>query len=176
VEAFHANLAKLQRAVVDHKAFYWQMIQGSGPKVRTVLPFESTCHPKPRNVTQAKCLTTLRDWCAAKPPAWQFAHLYTVCPHEMVQKDTARDATAEFLLTRPDFAWIGYSWMGCFPMDTNDPSKLRPRPSLWDMDYGGAPDGPCEETGENTGVFVRKYPKADVQWDCSTGTGDIRFH
>ena len=65
---------------------------------------------------------------------------YTVCADEMVNASVARDATAEFLLTRGDYAWIGYTWAGCFPMPVHNPWKpnwLRPRPTLWDRDYGG---------------------------------------
>ena len=60
-----------------------------------------------------------------------------------------------------DFAWIGYSWSGC-----ESQAKPFPRPAEWDGDYGGKASAPCTETGRDTGVFVRDYPKATVQWDC----------
>ncbi len=175
-DSFRANIAKLQRAVVDRGAFYWQMIKGNGPKVRNVAPRKNTCHePAARNVTAEQCAATLRDWCNPRPSAWRIAHLYFVCPDEMVDDNIARDATAEFLLTRGDFAWIGYSWAGCFPMPTSNSTKLRPRPKLWDTDFGGAPDGPCVETETGSGVFKRQYPRAEVQWDCNRGMGDIQM-
>eukprot|EP00911_Craspedida_sp_UC1_P002171 UC1_evm2s1666 len=182
VDAFHTNIARLQRALVERKGFYWQMIQGTGPKIRpVVLNHTTTCHePKPRQLSPAQCATTLRKWCTPDPEPWQVAHLYFVCASEMVNASKASAATAEFLLTRGDFAWIGYTWAGCFPMPIHDPFRngtwLRPRPVQWDTDYGGRPAGPCAETAPGSGVFQRAYPKAKVTWDCNTGTGDIQMH
>jgi hypothetical protein len=180
VTAFHANIARLQRAVVDRKGFYWQMVQGKGPKVRPIAGTNDTCHAKTRQIPATQCASTLREWCTPDPAPWQVAHVYFVCPMEMANASTARDATAEFLLTRGYFAWIGYSWMGCFPMPTHAPFKngtwLRPRPVLWDADYGGRPTGPCKETAPASGVFRRAYPNAEVEWNCNTGSGDIQMH
>ena len=176
VDAFRDAVATLQRAIIDHGGFYWQMIQGRGPKIRTVNKASSTCHePKARNVTAKQCAAKLRQWCTPDPEPWRNAHFYFVCPKEMIDDDKAREATAEFLLTRGDFAWIGYGWMGCFPMPQHNSTWLRPRPRLWDVDFGGAPHGPCKETGKGTGVFARHYPRADVLWDCNAGTGAINM-
>lgn len=185
VDHFRANTARLQREVVSKGGFYWQMIRGDGPKVRPVSQsLNGGCNsPKPRNVTTAQCAATLRQWCTPEPAAWRVAHTYLVCAEEMIDLNVARDATAEFLLTRGDFAWIGYGWSGCFPMPSNHTTHkpfnstwLRPRPALWDEDFGGAPSGPCEETGIGSGVFVRHYPRADVKWTCATGEGEINWH
>ena len=91
----------------------------------------------------------------------------------MVEPDLARDATAEFLLTRGDYAWLGYSWSGCEAFHAANATWLRPRPALWDADFGGAPAGPCAETAVGSGVFTRAYPRADVSWDCAAGRGEI---
>lgn len=178
VDAFLANIGRLQRAVVDRKGFYWQMIQGRGPLIRPVANISmGTCHePQPRQVSSTKCATTLRQWCVPDPQPWQVAHLYNVCAAEMINALTARDATAEFLLTRGEYAWIGYNWAGCFPMPFHNATWLRPRPVQWDVDYGGRPAGPCEETVPASGVFKRTYPNAEVEWNCNTGTGAIRMH
>jgi hypothetical protein len=99
----------------------------------------------------------------------------------MQQAEAAESATAEFLLSRGPFAWIGYGWGGCaaemrapgtflYPFDLPE----YPRPKQWDEDYGGEPEGPCRETGADTGVFVRRYPKATVTWDCHAGKGMIK--
>lgn len=184
VDHFRANIGRLQREVVNKGGFYWQMIRGQGPMVRNVPNFNSNCHqPPPRNVTAAQCAATLRQWCTPKPEAWRLAHNYLVCPEGMIDLDLARDATAEFLLTRGDFAWIGYGWSGCTPEPTNrtthkpfNSTWLRPRPALWDEDFGGAPSGPCEETEEGSEVFVRHYQRADVKWTCATGEGEINWH
>ena len=88
-------------------------------------------------------------------------------------------------LSLSDFAWIGYSWSGCESQAKPFPRKapryrwhlgcillkmpavpLLTGPTEWDGDYGGKASAPCAETGRDTGVFVRDYPKATVQWDC----------
>ena len=81
----------------------------------------------------------------------------------------ATQLTAEFLLSRGPFAWLGYGWVGC----TNGDEE-RPRPAEWDVDYG-VPDGPCNETAPNSQVFTRSYSKATVSWDCNTGEGSIQM-
>jgi hypothetical protein len=180
VNHFRANVGRLQREVVSKGGFYWQMIRGQGPMVRPIKAVHGCKHP--RNVTATQCAATLRQWCAREPAAWRVAHKYVVCAEEMTDSNLARDATAEFLLTRGDFAWIGYDWSGCYPQPTNSTTHkpinstwLRPRPALWDENFGGAPSGPCVETGEGSEVFVRRYPRAEVKWDCATGTGEINF-
>lgn len=188
VDAFHANIGKLQQKVVGLGGFYWQMIRGHGPMVAPVPDDEThkNCHkPAARNVTAAQCKATLRDWCprneTSDTPATQLAHLYFQCPLAMQQADAAESATAEFLLSRGPFAWIGYGWSGCanekrtpgtflYPFDLPE----YPRPKLWDENYGGEPEGLCRETGADTGVFVRRYPKATVTWDCHAGKGTIK--
>jgi hypothetical protein len=40
----------------------------------------------------------------------------------------ATDFTAEFLLTRGPYAWLGFGWSGCY-------TEPRPRPEVWDLDY-----------------------------------------
>ena len=85
---------------------------------------------------------------------------------DQVQKD-AESVTAEFLLTRGDYAWIGYGWLGC------GANTDWPYPQEWTQDYGGKATGPCSETGNGTRVFRRAYPKAVVEWDCNTASGSI---
>eukprot|EP00039_Didymoeca_costata_P011009 m.150873 g.150873 ORF g.150873 m.150873 type:complete len:528 (-) comp15030_c0_seq17:134-1717(-) len=190
-DSFRENVARLQEAVVAHGGFYYQMIQGTGPGVRSIPVREkANCHkPPPRNVTTTKCLQTLRtEWCTETPSAWSVAHLYLNYYEGKYDKlhnkahldyfkgmedaDTAEQSTAEFLLTRGDYAWTGYGWCGC---ESSSSPSARPRPQQWDTDYGGRALGPCKETGNNTGVFERKYPKATVQWDCNTGRGKINL-
>merc|ERR1711871_744919 len=193
VDAFKSNIATLQRKVVELGGFYWQMIRGFGPGVSTVPPpgnITKNCHkPKPRKLTPTQCATTLREWCpsvnstgnyiAPDTPATRLAHLYFVCPLMMQDPALALDFTAEFLLSRGPFAWIGYGWGGCagpyWDGTFRYPFQLQryPRPELWDRDYGGEPAGTCRETGANTGVFERRYPKATVRWDCNTAKGSI---
>lgn len=81
----------------------------------------------------------------------------------------ATQLTAEFLLSRGPYAWLGYGWIGCTNGD-----EARPRPEQWDVDYG-IPSGPCSETGVNTSIFTRDFSKATVTWNCLTGEGDIKM-
>ena len=100
----------------------------------------------------------------------------------MQQPDLAESATAEFLLTRGAFSWIGYGWTGC-ASESHSPGMYLysfglpefPRPELWDQDYGGEAEGLCSETGKDSGVFVRHYPKALVTWDCHAGRGTVKL-
>ena len=120
LDAFRANVARLQKETVARGGFYWQMIQGKGPEIRPIADQQpSTCHKPPaRNVSTEQCKSKLRQWCTPDPAPWQQAHLYLVCPashhggksqnNGMADPDTAEQATAEFLLTRPAYAWIGY--------------------------------------------------------------------
>ena len=59
-----------------------------------------------------------------------------------------------------------YRWhLGCILLKM-PAVPLLTGPTEWDGDYGGKASAPCTETGRDTGVFVRDYPKATVQWDC----------
>lgn len=166
VDSFRRNVARLQKAIVRHGGFYWQMITGRGPLVRPK-PAGTYRKKQPYNVTPAKCASTLRQhYCTPTPDAWRSAHLYEVWPTD---PGIGEQAVAEFLLTRGDFAWIGYSWTGC------ESKKHFPRPMEWDADYGGKANGPCVESG-HPGVFVREYPKATVKWDCNRGMGEVILH
>ena len=71
---------------------------------------------------------------------------------------------ATFLLVRGPFAWLGYGWIGC-----NQPWEFRPEMSA---DYG-EPLGACYETAAGSGVFQRKWSKADVQMDCNAWAANI---
>ena len=183
VDAFSANIGKLQRRVVDLGGFYWQMIRGAGPQVAPV-PVDAThqhCHkPHPRNVTTAQCKETLRTWCSDASPATRVAQRYLQCPLAMQDPALAESATAEFLLSRGPFAWIGYGWTGCAEEARYRGTYLYPfglpefpRPQLWDEDFGGEALETCWEQGVDSGVFMRRYPNATVKWDCNTGQGHI---
>ena len=162
VDAFRRNVVRLQKAVVQHGGFYWQMITGRGPLIRPAV----TRHGARPNVTVAQCTATLRQhYCSAVPDAWRSAHIYTTWPTD---PNLGQQAVVEFLLTRGDYAWIGYEWTGC-----ESATRRFPRPPEWDVDYGGMPAGPCAEVGHNSGIFVREYPKATVQWDCNLGRGQV---
>lgn len=79
------------------------------------------------------------------------------------------DYTAEFLLTRGEYALLGYSWFGC-----TDGSNQNPRAPEWDEDFGEPVDANCYETSPgSSGVFTRAWTGATVSWDCAAGHGSI---
>jgi uncharacterized protein YfaQ (DUF2300 family) len=71
----------------------------------------------------------------------------------------ASQDTAQFLLVRGPFAWLGYGWSSCRPPATFV------RPSEVDVDYG-EPLGFCAETLQ--GVWTREYTKYSIALDCNS--------
>lgn len=137
--------------------FWWQLMDGGGMKSLATM-----------NADQ--CKKTLRELCVPKPQSWNRMQMYNI-PHggSGVNETGFTDYTGEFLLTRGPYAILGYSWCGC----TNG-QQSRPRAKEWDEDFGEPMGGAaCAETGNDTGIFERKWSKATVQWDCSTGHGKI---
>eukprot|EP00039_Didymoeca_costata_P015930 m.277463 g.277463 ORF g.277463 m.277463 type:complete len:615 (+) comp16307_c0_seq7:50-1894(+) len=179
VNAYHRNMANLANKLVPMGGFYWQLMKSSGPQVR---PTPGHGRKPPHNVTSDQCKSILRDYCVPNPNAWQYAAHYECEPSESLRASNSRVSTDQRVIpssipfcgyiyslnTYRDYAWLGYGWVGCG-------SDVRPRPKEWDMDFGGKPDKPCSETGNDTGVFSREYPKATVSWDCNTGMGSIKM-
>eukprot|EP00039_Didymoeca_costata_P010327 m.138994 g.138994 ORF g.138994 m.138994 type:complete len:217 (-) comp14787_c0_seq1:17-667(-) len=157
VDAYKMNMKKLEAAAIKAGGYTYQMISGRGPGAKRMAPSDAS-----------KCAQSMRDFCLSSseeaPNAWAEAHNYLVNPADALANATRY--TSEFLVSRSPYSWIGYSWLGCDGTDW-------PRPALWDVDYGGEPEGPCKETGANTNVFLRKYPNATVQWDCNQAKGTI---
>lgn len=161
VWAYQANMKRLYEKAVPMGSWAMQLFRGEGPQVRN-----SSSKKGPRNVTADECKKTLRSqFCTPKPSAWDVTHLYHVDPSDAIEQ--AVQYTSEFLLTRGEYAYLGYSWVGCS-------SQERPRPVEWDRDYG-VPKAPCAETGTDTGIFEREFDKATVTWDCNTGIGSIQM-
>ena len=71
---------------------------------------------------------------------------------------------ANFLLVRGPYAWLGHGWLGC--------SHEYPFPPEFNLDYG-QPVGLCSETAPGTGVFRRRWTKANVEMDCNVFKGAI---
>jgi hypothetical protein len=157
VSAYHDNMNRLHRAALEAGGYTWFMITGRGPGVRHLGPTDS-----------ARCAAQLRPYCTGDigttPGPWSQAHMYIVQPADVIANATSY--TAEFLISRGPFAWIGYSWLGCDGTDW-------PRPELWDADYGSEPAAPCLETGNDTRVFTRRFAHATVEWDCVAARGVI---
>merc|ERR1712012_157470 len=91
------------------------------------------------------------------------AYTHNVNPDDATVR--ADQYLAQFLLTRGDYAWIGYDYRGC-------KTDLYPRPLEWDVDYG-EPIGACFETADHSQIFKRLWAKAEVEWDCNLRHGSI---
>lgn len=152
VAAYRKNMAALADKVVPMGGWWWQLTESKGPGVHTLGPADAST-----------CMSNLRDWCTPKPLPWNEAHFYLCQTEDAIANAT--QYTSEFLLTRGDYMWLGYGWMGCGP-------AMHPRPQEWDVDYG-VPSGVCAETGDNTGVFRREWSKATIEWDCHSAKGSI---
>lgn len=152
VTAYDNAIDALRAKVVPMGGWWWQLIRGRGPQVKEM------------GVDQAaQCATSLRSYCTENPSSWDETSLYQVQPTDAIANAT--QYTAEFLLSRGPYAWLGYSWLGCGGTNW-------PRPQQWDVDYG-TPSGVCAETGADTKIFRRTYSKATVEWNCNTATGSI---
>eukprot|EP00039_Didymoeca_costata_P025595 m.13903 g.13903 ORF g.13903 m.13903 type:complete len:431 (-) comp4952_c0_seq1:200-1492(-) len=72
-----------------------------------------------------------------------------------------------FLTARGPHAWLGYGWRSTCNAPIDAPDVLF-------KDYQlGEPTEVCQETGNNTGVFVRHWSNAIVSIDCNTYEGKI---
>jgi hypothetical protein len=163
VAAYNANMRRLELELVAQGGF-WHQAMKPGPRIR---PIRDDCYHDCGNVTAMECAATLREiWCVPEPEPWKSATQYFMRPTSAT-KESETQATAQFLLTRGPFAWIGFfNWQF-------DDSVVRPRPVEWDTDYG-VPEGPCTETAKGSGMFSRSWSKATVTWNCHTATGEIQ--
>eukprot|EP01046_Picozoa_sp_COSAG06_P019467 COSAG06_NODE_1390_length_9607_cov_16.483172_5_plen_468_part_00 len=161
VAAYKATMARFNAAVVAEGGFTWMLMKGKVPRVR---PTFNRHTGKNVTVNTSACIEILRESCVPHPLAWREATLYLIqMPWEVLEQGD--QVTAEFLLTRGDYAWVGWGWSG---------TKHNPRAKEFDVDYGGKAEAPCVES-ETPGVFTREYPKATVTWDCHVGRGSIHM-
>ena len=90
--------------------------------------------------------------------------------HAEIAVQEGESHTAEFLLTRGPYAFIGYGWIGC-----TQGNEARPFPMEWGREYG-TPVAPCSETVPGkSGVFAREWTEANVEWDCNGAVGTIKM-
>ena len=117
VEAYLANMRRLEQQLVNHGGF-WQglvnhgdgdQVMNRGPQIRPNGK-RNGCYHDCGNVTAAQCEATLRDvWCVADPVPWKSPTSYLMRPPSAdVAKELGTQATAQFLMTRGPFAWIGF--------------------------------------------------------------------
>mmetsp|Transcript_69836 Transcript_69836/g.161558 ORF Transcript_69836/g.161558 Transcript_69836/m.161558 type:complete len:431 (+) Transcript_69836:51-1343(+) len=162
-DAFDSNMEALYDKVIDLGAFAWQMLY-DGPNVVPWYFPNGTINPKGLKKPEV-CAQELRFFCQPNSSAARRALAYTQNPSVDNATFQADQYLANFLLTRGDYAWIGYDYRGC-------KSTPYPRPAEWDVDYG-EPIGTCAETGNHSMVFWRQWSKATVHWDCKVGKGGI---
>lgn len=85
-----------------------------------------------------------------------------------------------FLLSRGQYAYIGYGWQGCqcLPSDKYDhclPHNVSYEfPELLERDYG-EPMELCKETSLGSKVFRREWTKSTIEMDCNSWDGTIRM-
>lgn len=155
VDAYKESMTQLTRKVVAMGGFYWQLMITKDPRLPGLPP--------------SQCKQVLREECAPKPKSWLRMKMFRIQCKPVPTAENFTQFTAEFLLTRGPYSLIGYSWCGCA-----NKQEERPRAKEWNEDFGEPETGaPCAETGNDTGVFERRWSKALVRWDCATGNGQI---
>jgi hypothetical protein len=161
VFAYRESMYQLTKKVVPMGGFWWQLMDGGGMQVNEA-PSATACKAALRK-------TCIGANASATPTSWNRLQMYNV-PNggSGVTAQGFTDYTAEFLLTRGPYAMVGYSWCGC----TNG-AQMRPRAAEWDEDFG-EPTNVCKETGSDSGVFVRDWSEATVEWNCNAAAGAPR--
>lgn len=163
--AYENNMEKVYDMIIEHGAFAWQMLDAGPFVVPTYFP-NGTQDPKGKVKPEA-CAQTLRSFCYVNSTAAQRPLAYTNNPSPDNATVQADQYAAVFLLTRGNYAWIGYDYRGC-------KAQPYPRPLEWDRDYG-YPTGTCLELNGGSMRFSRQWTKATVEWDCNTGRGRIEM-
>ena len=144
-------------AIQANAGWAWYMFQD------TTAPNAATCASYFRSIDWARSAALLFQWTNSS---------------EFPLPNVAVDL-ASFMLVRGDYAWLGYSWLGCTSDATpghgggasgryTSPVEI---PALM-IDYG-TPTAPMAETAPGSGVFTRDWTKATVSMDCNTYTPSI---
>ena len=154
------TIAAVKKAVLDNDGFTWQMMVNNGEGSGSAMWYRvnkgwgcaaqvrAACHPD--SMEQTGALNYDLDSAVANGTMF----LPDFDEH-----------LASFLLIRGPYAWIGFGWIGC--------SQPYTKPLGLAADYG-VPQGVCTET--STGVFERKWSKADIKLDCNTWEGTVTMH
>jgi hypothetical protein len=141
-----SNMEAVQQAVVNAGGFTWSLFPG-----------QANANAMPNVVTHSTCAATVAVACSPSNP-------YATVPLLQGLTNLGQDTTqqvAAFLLMRGPYAYIGWGEWGMeWPFDVPLPAEV------WDADYGDPLDGHCEE--QASGVFVRRYTKANVTLDCNS--------
>ena len=89
--------------------------------------------------------------------------------HDLSERRAPRPAHPSRSRTHPARPPLpkGHGWLGC--------SREYQVPALLNADYG-EPTELCKETATGSGIFTRKWTKADIAMDCNTWTPTITLH
>jgi len=145
--AWQQTLEATYTALISHKAYSWQLITDTMAS---------------DNFTKNECTQWLQKNCGPNSPLLERPFVYSFTrpiPLTSVEQDVAI-----FLLTRGDYAWIGFGWSGC--------GGPWVRPPQVDIDYG-VPTSDCKQL--KTGTFTREYSKATVTMDCPNWAATIKM-
>ena len=168
---FQATMAKVRHRILAAGKFAWQFLFNNEVAADDAVA-ETQMFPLVRNAT---CSEDLRRFCRADSPTQARASGYGLTlrgahpPHQPKHPNPSdlahvREDLANFLLVRGPYAWLGHGWLGC--------SHEYPFPPEFNLDYG-QPVGLCSETAPGTGVFRRRWTKANVEMDCNVFKGAI---
>ena len=151
------TLAMINNATVRAGGFNWQQLA----------PIPE--YPNTAANAQQNCAPFMARFCGANSSTQSAATLMVLSrpnasafwPLPFPAQDTA-----QFLLVRGPFAWLGYGWSSC-----REPDAFV-RPAEFDVDYG-EPVGFCAETARGSGIWSREYTKYSVSLDCASFTATL---
>lgn len=134
VDAYLANMRRLEQELVKHGGLWQGLVDhgegdqtmSRGPQIR---PAGKDCYHDCGDVTVTQCEAILREvWCVTDPAPWQLPGSYLMRPPAAaVAKEKGTQATAQFLLTRGPYAWIGFfDWQSLanWPVTTIHPLRV----------------------------------------------------
>ena len=170
-KSYEANMAVIYDEILQRGMFSWQQMWNgqSDPNAK------NGCCTRPL-VAKDNCASKLRELCAADSPAQTRATIYSFgpggCNHDSTEVLDFDADLANFLLVRGPHAWLGHGWLGCsrdYSAATSGANGV-----ALNADYG-EPTALCQETGPNSGVFVREWSKATVTMDCNVWKSQIKM-
>jgi hypothetical protein len=149
--------AQMDNATSAAGGFNWQQL--------TQIPE----YPNTAATAQPNCAPFMARYCGANASTQRAATLMVLSkPNASAfwPLPFASQDTAQFLLVRGPYAWLGYAWSSC-----REPSAFV-RPPAFDVDYG-EPLGFCAETAPGSSVWSREYTKYSVSLDCASFTATL---
>lgn len=158
------NMKQINAKILNSNAFNWQMFDENSGTAASA-PFK-----------KEECTDYMRSTACKTDSKLQHRSLFygftDFAKNKSVLPYFEQDLAA-FLLIRGPYAWLGYSWQGCFGDLSASKTPIQYHfPDALDLDYG-EPTGVCEETAEGSEVFVRQWSKANVTLDCKNWQGKV---